>query len=105
MPDTIKTIDGTFSVDELKQTLVAQEQLGFLRLAGLTIASQSPPTNSATFKDDPDPSPPAELILVPIGAGQDVNAIVAAQQAVGHQLLFSSTIFVSGSRTAVSFFR
>ena len=105
MPDTVKTINGAFSIDELKQTLVAQEQLGFLRLAGMTIASQSPPKNSATFKDDPDPNPPAELILVPIGTGQDVNAVTAAQQALGHQLLFTATIFVSGNRTAVSFFR
>lgn len=105
MPDVTKTIDGNFSADELKQTLVAQEQLGFVRLAGITAGNQSPPVNNATFKDDPDPNPPPEIIMVPIGAAQDVNAVVAAQQAAGHQLLFTSTIFVSGARTAVSFFR
>lgn len=105
MADTTKTLDGNFSIDELKQTVVAQEQLGFLRIAGLTAGNQSPPTNNATFRDDPDPNPPAELIIIPIGIGQDVNSIVAAQQAAGHKLLFTSTVFVSGTRTPVSVFR
>src|SRR5438128_2060238 len=104
MPDTTKTLDGNFSLDELRQTLVTQEQLGFMRLSGL-IAGKALPANVATFKDDPDPNPPAQLVIVQIGAGQDVKTITAAQQASGRTLLFTSTVFISGNRAQVAVFR
>jgi hypothetical protein len=105
MPDTTKTLDGKFSLDELKQTLVTQEQLGFKRLAGLTARPTPPPTNVATFKDDPDPNPPATLVLEQIGPGQNLNAIIADQKTKGHDFLFSSTVFVNGISAPIAVFR
>jgi hypothetical protein len=105
MADTTKTIDGNFSFNDLKRTLVAQEQLGFLRLTGLTTRAAPPPANVATFKDDPDPNPPAELVLVQLGPGQDLNGIIAQQQANGRTFLFSSSVFVNGNRAPVAVFR
>ena len=104
MPDITKTLDSNFSLDELTRTLITQEQLGFLRLAGLT-ARASPPANVATFKDDPDPNPPSELFIVPIDPGQDLDSIKTAQQGKGRRFLFASTIFVSGNREQVAVFR
>lgn len=105
MPDTTKTYDGKFSLPELNQTLVTQEQLTFQRLAALTAGNPNPPANEATFKDDPNPNPPPELTLVQVGPGQDLNTIIANQKAKGHKLQFSTTAFVSGKKTQVAIFR
>lgn len=104
MAQTTKTLDGNFSLDDLKNTLVTQEQLGFLKLTGLSARQAPPPANVATFEDDSGNSP-GELLLVQVGPGQDLNAITAQQKANGRTFLFSSTVFVSGNRTPIAVFR
>ena len=105
MADTNKTYDGKFTLPQLNQTLVTQENLGFRRLTALQALPSTPAANQATFKDDPDPNPPPGLVLVQIAPGQDLSAVIADQQSKGRSLLFKSTVYVSGSQGAVAVFR
>ena len=99
-----KTLNASFSLNELKNTLVTQEQLGFLKLVGLSARQTPTPANVATFEDDTGESP-RELVLVQVAEGQDLNAITAQQKKQGRSLLFSSSLFVSKKLTPVAVFR
>lgn len=102
MAQTTKTLDGNFTLEELNNTLTVQEQLKFIAVIGLSTGQPSPPVNKATFEDR---DVEGELLLVPIGAGQDLNAITAQQKSNGNTFLFSTTVFVSGKRAQIAAFR
>jgi hypothetical protein len=100
-----KTIDGKFSLDELKATITSHEQLGFVKLTDIQKGSANPPVNVATFVDDPSPAGPLPLVLLQLGPNDVASTIIAGQTAQGRSVVFNSSIFVSSTDSKVIGFR
>jgi len=105
MATTTKSLDGNFSLQDLQQTLITQENLGFKHVTGLSKRNEPPAANVATFEDDPGVNPNPPLVLIQLKAGDDLNAIKTAQQAQGKSFLFQATIFVAGTDAQIAAFR
>lgn len=99
-----KTIDGSFDLNQLQNTLVTEEQLGFVKLQGIRPRDETPPTNVATFQDDDQATGPSSLVLVLVGnAGAD--SVIAEQRSRGRVLIFHNVIFVGSRKADVAGFR
>lgn len=100
-----KTIDGKFGLDELRNTVITQEQLGFVKVTSIKKGAESPPTNIASFADDGSLEGPKPLILVRFGANDVPATIIASQLAQGRNLIFTGTIYLSSVECQVAGFR
>jgi hypothetical protein len=100
-----KTIDGSFDLDQLKNTITTQEQLGFVKLTDIQKGASSPPTNVASFADDSSPTGPTQLVLIQLGPNDLISTISAVQLAKGRSLVFNSKILVSSVESQVVGFR
>ncbi len=105
MATTSLSLDGAFSLQELQQTIITEENLGFKRLTGLQKRDIMPPANMATFEDIEGVDPIPAIILIALKAGDDVDAIAATQKAKGKKLLFQAQIYLQGSESEVAAFR
>jgi len=99
-----KTIDGSFDLNQLQNTLITEEQLGFVKLQSVKAGAETPPTNVATFQDDTNPTGASSLLLVLVGnAGAD--RITTEQRSRGRVLIFHNVIFVASQKADVMGFR
>lgn len=99
-----KTIDGSFDLNQLQSTLLTEEQLGFVKLQGVRVGGETPPTNIATFHDDDNPTGPSSLVLVSVGSGE-ADTMIAEQRNQGRVLIFHNVIFVASQKADVAGFR
>src|SRR2546423_1073701 len=100
-----KTADGSFNLQELRNTITTQENLGFVKLTGIRVGNANPPINILCFEADNSPAGPKPVNLVPISATTDFNQLVADQKAQGFDLLFDNSIFVASAKVRVAGFR
>ncbi len=103
------TLDGSFSLSELQNTLNTQEQLGFQTLRDIAAASDeradsagAQPINVASFEPDLAPAGPNPLVLVALKPNDDVKALPQSRQG---KFLFEKQTYVSGAIQRVAFFR
>jgi hypothetical protein len=99
-----KTIDGSFDLNQLQDTLITEEQLGFMKLQSVKAGAETPPINVATFLDDANPTGPSSLVLVLLGSS-GVDRIITEQRSRGRALIFHNVIFVASQKVDVAGFR
>lgn len=100
-----KTFDGSFTREELENTLNVTEQLQFVRLKKLEQRAAPPPANTGTFDNDPSPDPPKPLIVVELASNAELPITIARQLTQKHNLVCSGKVFISGNLIDVAVFR
>ena len=105
MATSQKTLDGSFTLAQLQNTLTVEENLGFKHTTDLQKRDAPPPANVATFEDDAGYTPKRPLVLVHLKPGEDLEAVKAAQKKQGRNFLFSGAVFISKADAQVAGFR
>jgi len=96
-------VDGNMSLNDQRQTLHLQEVTKPCLLASLEKGQQL--QNTATFNDLPLGQSVPDLILLEIIPPATLQSVQKDQQGAGRQLVFNSTVFVSGQDANVAGFR
>jgi hypothetical protein len=100
-----KSFDGKFSLEELKNTLITEEQLGFCTLTDLAKRDEPPAANVGDFQDSQNAAPPKPLVLIEIKPEDNEQTIINQKKQEGFVLISSNQVYVSGKINKIAVLR